>query len=65
LIIQYYIEDLRDAGIADIGIILGNVTPEKVEESLGGGSKLEVRREVKNITASGSGGHGARPSLRW
>jgi dTDP-glucose pyrophosphorylase len=28
--IRYCIEDLRDAGITDIGIILGNVMPEKV-----------------------------------
>lgn len=56
--IPNYFEDLREAGIADIGIILGNVMPEKVQELLGGGSKLGVKREVKDvkvIAASGSG----------
>ena len=41
--IQYCIEDLREAGIADIGIILGNVMPEKVQEFLGDGSKFGVK----------------------
>ena len=41
--IQYCIEDLRDAGITDIGIILGNVMPEKVQEFLGDGSKFGVK----------------------
>ncbi|MCU0853242.1 MAG: glucose-1-phosphate thymidylyltransferase [Thermoplasmata archaeon] len=41
--ILYCIEDLRDAGITDIGIILGNVMPEKVQEFLGDGSKFGVR----------------------
>jgi glucose-1-phosphate thymidylyltransferase len=41
--IQYCIEDLRDAGITDIGIILGNMMPEKVQEFLGDGSKFGVR----------------------
>ncbi len=40
---QYCIEDLRDAGITDIGIILGNVMPEKVQEFLGDGFKFGVR----------------------
>jgi glucose-1-phosphate thymidylyltransferase len=38
--ILYCIEDLRDAGITEIGIILGNVMPEKVQEFLGDGSRL-------------------------
>ncbi len=38
--IQYCIEDLRNAGITEIGIILGNVMPEKVREFLGDGSKF-------------------------
>jgi glucose-1-phosphate thymidylyltransferase len=41
--ILYCIEDLRDAGITDIGIILGNVMPEKVQEFLGDGSRYGVR----------------------
>ena len=41
--ILYCIEDLRDAGITDIGIILGNVMPEKVKEFLGDGSKFGVK----------------------
>lgn len=41
--ILYCIEDLRDAGISEIGIILGNVMPEKVQEFLGDGSKFGVR----------------------
>ena len=41
--IQYCIEDLRDSGITEIGIILGNVMPEKVREFLGDGSKFGVR----------------------
>jgi glucose-1-phosphate thymidylyltransferase len=40
--ILYCIEDLREAGINDIGIILGTVMPEKVQEFLGGGSKYGV-----------------------
>jgi glucose-1-phosphate thymidylyltransferase len=41
--IQYCIEDLRDAGITEIGIILGNVMPEKVREFLEDGSKFGVK----------------------
>jgi len=40
--IQYCIDDLREAGIKDIGVILGNVMPEKVQEFLGDGSKFGV-----------------------
>src|SRR5256885_11738078 len=35
--ILYCLEDLRDAGITDIGVILGDVMPEKVKELLGDG----------------------------
>ena len=42
--IQYCVEDLWDAGVTDIGIILGNVMPEKVQEFLGG--RVEVRGEA-------------------
>jgi len=41
--IQYCLEDLRAAGITDIGIILGNVMPEKVQEFLGDGSKFGLK----------------------
>ena len=41
--ILYCLEDLRDAGIKDIGIILGDVMPEKVQELLGDGSAFGVR----------------------
>jgi len=41
--IQYCIEDLREAGITDIGVVLGNVMPEKVQEFLGDGSRFGVR----------------------
>jgi len=40
--ILYCLEDLRDAGIVDIGIILGNNMPEKVKDLLGDGSKYGV-----------------------
>lgn len=41
--ILYCIEDMRDAGITDIAVILGNVMPEKVQEFLGDGSKFGVK----------------------
>jgi glucose-1-phosphate thymidylyltransferase len=41
--ILYCIEDLRDASITDIAVILGNVMPEKVQEFLGDGSKFGVK----------------------
>ncbi len=41
--VLYCIEDLRDAGVADIGIILGDNMPEKVQELLGDGSAYGVR----------------------
>lgn len=40
--ILYCLEDLRDAGIVDIGIILGNNMPEKVRELLKDGSQFGV-----------------------
>jgi len=40
--VLYCIEDLRDAGITDIGIILGDNMPEKVRDLLGDGSKFGV-----------------------
>ena len=41
--ILYCLEDLRDAGIVDIGVILGNNMPEKVRELLNDGSEFGVR----------------------
>ncbi|MDD1767210.1 MAG: glucose-1-phosphate thymidylyltransferase, partial [Methanomassiliicoccales archaeon] len=41
--ILYCLEDLRDAGIVDIGVILGNNMPEKVRDLLGDGSQYGVR----------------------
>lgn len=41
--ILYCLEDLRDAGITDIGVILGNNMPEKVRDLLGDGSHHGVR----------------------
>ncbi|SMH72289.1 glucose-1-phosphate thymidylyltransferase [Candidatus Nitrosotalea okcheonensis] len=40
---QYAVEDLRDAGITDLGIIIGDVYPEKVKEFYGDGSKFGVK----------------------
>jgi len=41
--ILYCLEDLKEVGIKDIGVILGNVMPEKVKEFLGDGSKYGVK----------------------
>ena len=40
---QYCLEDMRDAGVRDVAIILGPVWPEKVREYYGDGSKLDIR----------------------
>jgi glucose-1-phosphate thymidylyltransferase len=40
--ILYCLEDLRDAGITDLGVILGDIMPEKVKELLGDGSAYGV-----------------------
>lgn len=40
---QYALEDFREAGITDIGIIIGDVYPEKVKEFYGDGSKFGVK----------------------
>lgn len=40
--ILYCVEDLKEVGIKDIGVILGNIMPEKVKEFLGAGSKYGV-----------------------
>jgi glucose-1-phosphate thymidylyltransferase len=39
---QYALEDLREAGIKDIAIVLGNIGPEKVVEYYGDGTKFGV-----------------------
>lgn len=52
---QYVLEDLREASITDIAIILGNVYPEKVKEYYGDGSQFNSKityiyqREPKGI----------------
>ncbi len=40
---QYAIEDFREAGITDIGIIIGDVYPEKVKEYYGDGENFGVK----------------------
>ncbi len=40
--ILYCIEDLKAAGIEDIGVILGDIMPERVRDLLGDGSKYGV-----------------------
>src|SRR5436309_654413 len=40
---QYALEDLRDAGITEIGVIIGDVYPEKVKEFYGDGKKFGVK----------------------
>lgn len=42
-VILYAIEDLRDAGITDIGIILGTNMPNKIKDTLGDGSQFGVK----------------------
>jgi len=39
---QYALEDLREAGITDIAVIVGDVYPEKVKEYYGDGKKFGV-----------------------
>jgi len=40
---QYVLEDLRNSGITEIAIILGNIYPEKVKEYYGNGEKFNVK----------------------
>ncbi len=40
---QYALEDLKTAGITEIGIIIGDVYPEKVKEYYGDGSNFGVK----------------------
>jgi glucose-1-phosphate thymidylyltransferase len=41
-VIQYAVEDLREAGVTDIGVVLGNVGREAIQEFLGDGSQFGV-----------------------
>jgi glucose-1-phosphate thymidylyltransferase len=41
-VLEYAVEDLRDAGITEIGVILGNKGREEIQEFLGDGSKYGV-----------------------
>ena len=40
---QYALEDLKAAGVTEIGIIIGDVYPEKVKEYYGDGSEFGVK----------------------
>jgi glucose-1-phosphate thymidylyltransferase len=40
---QYALEDFKEAGITEIGIIIGDVYPEKVKEFYGDGTKFGVK----------------------
>jgi glucose-1-phosphate thymidylyltransferase len=40
---QYVLEDLRNSGITEIAVILGNIHPEKVKEHYGNGEKFDVK----------------------
>ena len=39
---QYALEDLKEAGISNIAIILGDIAPEKVRDYYGDGSRFDV-----------------------
>lgn len=41
-VLQYAVEDLREAGVTDIGIVLGNEGDESIQEFLGDGSEFGV-----------------------
>lgn len=41
-VLQYAIEDLRDAGITDIGVVLGNKGRDEIQNFLGDGSEFGV-----------------------
>lgn len=40
---QYCLEDMKEAGVVEVAIILGNIWPEKVVEYYGDGSKLGMK----------------------
>jgi len=39
----YAIDDLREAGVKDVAVILGTIAPEKVREAVGDGSSLGIK----------------------
>lgn len=41
-VLQYAVEDLRDAGISEIGVVLGNKGRQEIQEFLGDGSEFGV-----------------------
>lgn len=41
-VLQYAIEDLREAGVTEIGVVLGNKGGDKIQEFLGNGSRFGV-----------------------
>jgi len=41
-ILEYAVEDLRDAGITEIGVVLGNLGREEIQSFLGDGSEFGV-----------------------
>ena len=47
---QYALEDLKEAGITEIAIVLGDITPEKVVEYYGDGSRFHVKITYINQT---------------
>src|SRR5256885_1000682 len=68
--VLYCLEDLRDAEITDIGVILGDNQPGKVRELLGDGSKWGVHityivqgapnsRSRRRSTSCGNGAGGS------
>lgn len=40
---QYVLEDLRNSGVNDIAIVLGDIYPEKVKNYYGNGNKFGVK----------------------
>lgn len=40
---QYVLEDLKDSGITEIALVLGNIYPEKAKEYYGNGKKFGVK----------------------
>ena len=45
---QYTLEDLKNSGIKDIAIVLGDIHPEKVIEYYGDGAKFNVKIKYIN-----------------
>src|SRR6056297_3639794 len=41
-VLQYAVEDLRAAGVTDIGVVLGNKGREEIQSFLGDGSAFDV-----------------------